>query len=136
LKKLFSVGIIAILLFIVAVSGCTSSGSGSKDNNKDLYSDGAPLIEQTTQDANGNYVGGNGVLGEWGITVSVRSKSGTAYNNIQANITSYDENNQVMASKIYTIPYLPKGLGESIRFSSKTKVDHVTMTIVNATPEK
>jgi hypothetical protein len=136
LKRVFSVGIIALLLLIVVVSGCTSSGSGSKDPNKDLYIDGAPLIEQTTQDEYGNHVGGNGVLGEWGIMISVRSKSGTAYNNIQANVTSYDENNQVMASKIYTIPYLPKGLGEIIQFSSKNKVDHVTMTIVNATPEE
>ncbi len=134
MKKLFYIGIIALLSLIVVVSGCTSSGS--KDPNKDLYISGTPLIEQTTLDENGNHVGGNGVLGEWGIMVSVRSKSGTAYNNIQANITSYDENNQVMTSKIYTIPYLPKGLGETIQFSSKTKVDHVTMTIVNATPEK
>ena len=87
------------------------------------------------QDSNGNYVGGNGVLGEWGITISIRSKSGTAYSNIKANVTSYDKNNQTITSKIYTVPYLPKDLGEEIYFSSKKQVDHVTMSIINATPD-
>ena len=124
--------IFGVLLIVVLISGCTSSGS--KDPNKDVYIDGAPLIEQTTQDANGNYIGGD-VLGEWTITVSIRSKSSTAYSNIKANITSYNKNNQVMASKIYTVPYLPKGLGQEITFKSKKQVDHVTMGIVKATPD-
>ncbi len=72
-------GIIGILAVVVIASGCVSSGSSSKDPNNDIYIDGAPLIEQTVQDSDGNYVGGNGVLGEWGITISIRSKSGTEY---------------------------------------------------------
>ena len=41
-----------------------------------------------------------------------------------------------MASKIYTVPTLPQGLGEEIQTSSsKKQVDHVTMTIINATPD-
>jgi hypothetical protein len=127
-------GIMGIVILVVAMSGCVSSSTSSKNPNDDIYMDGAPLIEQTTQDADGNYVGGNGVLGEWGITINIRSKSGKAYSNITANVTSYDANNQTMNSKIYKVPYLPADLGEQINFSSKKQVDHVTMTIINATP--
>ncbi|MCE7699990.1 MAG: hypothetical protein K8E24_014605 [Methanobacterium paludis] len=122
----------------MAVSGCVSNNgnnSTTKESFDDLYIDGAPLIENVTKDENGNTVGG-GYVGDTSVMISIRSKSGKAYSNIQANVTSYDANNQVVASKIYTVPYLEAGYGQTISFESKKAIDHVTMTVVNATMDK
>jgi hypothetical protein len=93
-------------------------------------------MEQMIQNPNSNYAGGNGVLREWEVTIEIRSKSKTAYSNITANVTSYDANNQTIESKICNVPYLPSHQGEKINFTSKKEVDHITMTIINATPSK
>jgi len=127
-------GMIAFLVVVLIVSGCISSNP--KSPNEDIYIDGEPLIEQTKLDEHGNHVGGTGVLGEWGVMLSIRSKSGTAYNNLKINVTAYDANNQQIYTKIHTIPHLPKGLGENIMFGTgKREPVKVNITVVNATPE-
>lgn len=94
-------------------------------------------MNKQKKDGYDNHVGGNGILGEWGVTINLRSKSGTAYKDIVTNVTAYDANNQIIYNKIHTIPYLPEGLGESIFFSTgKTEPTRVTINIVNATREK
>lgn len=130
-RYLSFIGILVLIGFVVGISGCTSSGSSS-DPNKDLYITN-PMTEQTKIDANGNTVG-FGEVGDWHTYVYIRSKTGTVYNDIKANITAFDKNNQQIFTKVYTINYLPKNGEKSVDFLTKTEPDHYSITIVNATP--
>lgn len=128
MKKLI-LGTMGIVVLIVFSSGCITS----KNPNDDFYTNNVFLMEQMIPNADGNHVGETGSQ-EWNVTFGVHSKSGAAYSNIIANVTSYDSNNKTIASKIYTIPYLPAKQGKNLYLISKKEVDHVTMNIINATP--
>ena len=131
MKKIF-IGIMAIVLLVVLASGCVSSGS--KNPKNDIYTSSGPLMEEMTPNADSTYDGKKWSSIEWEVTIEILSKSGAAYSNITANVTSYDANNHTIESKIYYLPYLPSHQSKKITFPSKKEVDHIKMAIIKATP--
>jgi len=115
-------GITTILLIVVMVSGCTSS-SNTTDPTKDIY----------LQQQNPPYTIGD----ESQISAWITSKNHKSYSNVTLMVTGLDSNGQSIGEKKAYVDYLDnnyQSTGFTVKFPNT--VDHITIKVLNATPEK
>lgn len=113
---------ILIVMAVVFISGCTSTGNSSNPS-EDIY-----LQQQNTPYA----IGDESFVNAW-----ITTKSGKSYSNITLMATGLNSENQVIGEKKVYVAYLDnqyQSTGFEVKFPST--VNHITIKVLNATPEK
>lgn len=125
--KNLNLGLIGILILgIVMVSGCTSTGNNSTKNfASDIFQ------EQTTSPDNS--------LGYWTQNGWIASKDGNSYVNITLLATGYTTDNQVIGTDKVFVPtmsnqYQSTGFEAKFKANKSMELDHITIQVLNATP--
>jgi len=126
-KGMAVLGLISILLAVVMVSGCTSSGNSTSTNTpqKDLYVVGGEL--SVTHNKAGT--------DEWLVTGNIEPRSKTKYSDAIIQFNAMDAQNNTIGSKTLTLNFNQNTNGAYVQIIiiAPGAVDHVSMNVLNAT---
>jgi hypothetical protein len=119
-KYLSIFGILFFIIGIVAISGCTSTGSSVNPQN-DIIVDGNLTGQWNNQEHT-----------EWLVNGNLKSISNTAYSQVTLKLTAYNSQNQVVGEKTTTTS-MNNGYGPiSVIIPVTSNPNYVNMTVVNA----
>lgn len=114
--------IFALILAIMTISGCTSSGVNPQE---DIVNWGGDQVGPGQW--NDQY------HTEWFFTGNIKSKSGTKYSTVKLSFTAYDSSGNVVGTQNITTD-MNNGMGfYKIIMKVNNTPDHINMTIINAT---
>jgi hypothetical protein len=112
--------ILFFIIGIVAISGCTSTGSSVNPQN-DIIVDGNLTGHWNNQENT-----------EWLVNGNLKSKSNTSYSEVTLKLTAYNSQNQVVGEKTITTS-MNNGYGFiSVIIPVTSNPNYVNMTVVNA----
>lgn len=119
MKTIISIASFILLIGVVMISGCTSSGN--TDPKTDIY------LQQTTNPLGLEQNG-------W-----ITSKTGKSYTNITLIATGYTSDNQVIGTDKIFVPnmsnqYQSTGFTAQFKKKGSMELDHITIQVLNATP--
>lgn len=129
-QKIGIIGILGILILVVAVSGCTSSGTGSGNGTGEPQYKTDLQVSATSYDyfpEDGSALGG----------CDLQNTGNTTYTKVKIQLEIFDENGTSIANETKVIGKI-KG-GEEINWITVTtkvykKGSSATATVINATP--